>query len=185
MLSNGRKKTDNLSLACSFKNAKTATITAGEIVWFNKTVLRRISVHFGATQRTQGVKLHVRDTDKTQGDRGARVDLKDESRPTSQQLHSSHRDKKNIKFIWHKTPASTANTKIEKTTGRRLSERLSDRKTSRHCLTERGVNTHSCHTPVQTQVCANSYRMTWSTHVTALCINQITHGGHIYVNVSC
>jgi len=73
-------------------------------------------VHFGATQRTQGVKLHVRDTDKTQGDRGARVDLKDESRPTSQQLHSSHRDKKNIKFIWHKTPASTANTKIEKTT---------------------------------------------------------------------
>lgn len=107
---------------------------------------------------------------------------KTKSRPTSQQLYAlcqdkkqnktkkQNKNKKTIKFVWHRTPSSTANTEIENQRG--PSERLSDIKRPRHCLTEKSVYPQSCHTPEQTPLCTNSHWMTWSTHVTAVCVNQ-------------
>ena len=101
------------------------------------TVLSRVSVHLGP-HRGHGVRrveeLHTRKTDDTEEDRGASVDLRDRSRPTSSQHHSSlpnggKKKKKKCKIekiiiIWHRTPATSANTKIENQ--RQTSECLSD-----------------------------------------------------------
>lgn len=75
--------------------------------------------------------------------------------------------KKLIRFVWHRTPSSTANTEIENQ--REPSELLSDIKHPRHCLTEKSVDPQSCRTPEQTLLYTNSHWMTWSTHITAVC----------------
>lgn len=123
------------------------------------TVLSRISVHFGATQRTQGETLHTRKTGNTDGGEVS-VDLKDKSRTTLHNSITPHsKTTTTIKksYIWLETPASTANTKIQNQ--RKTSEDISDIKnlTSLPHRTENLSNTQSRHTPVETQVCTNSF----------------------------
>lgn len=77
------------------------------------TVLSRISLHFGATQRTRGEKLHTSKTDNTDGDRGASVENADP-------LHNTitpHSETKNKNHIYRTQPASTARHKNIKPKG--------------------------------------------------------------------
>lgn len=131
------------------------------------TGLSGILVHFGATQRTQGVKLHIENGDETERDRVAhRGTSKTKADPLYNSFIPHARTETICQVHLAQTPSATANTKIEiksqknKRTKKPKGSLLSicqTEKSSHHCFTERSVNTQSCHTPGQTQVCAESY----------------------------
>lgn len=155
------------------------------------TVLSRISVHFGATQRTHGEKLHTTTQKETKGVGGEPMWTSKTKKQThtSQQHHSSLQkttttNKENHIYLAQDSHVRSQHKIIKPKGNFWVSLRHEKLDVTASQNWESVKNTQSRHTPVETQVCTNSFWMTWSTHITALCVVQITHGGHITVNVS-
>lgn len=126
-------------------------------------------------------------TDNTDGDGGKLVwtsKTKKQTHFTTASLLTPKQNKTNHIYLAQDSRSYSQTQKYKNQ--RETSVYLSDIKnfTSLPHRTEDLSNTQSRHTPVETQVCTNSFWMTWSTHITALCVVRITHGGHIAVNVS-